>query len=178
MKSSNWYKLINGKWLHIVNCTLWRTAWTFIELKYSFCSTRNSKQFGYLEDLESKTYNHHLHSQIVCTWHPCLSMFVLVFCVVLVSSYLLCCLSFPSCSVLEFFWWVADFNSQIASTIYLYQHLKMTKCWRISFCTKLYNSISINYNGVLECQLKTFSVHCRQRSLICVYCQVSLIFRI
>ena len=30
---------------------------------------------------------------------PCLSMFVLVFCVVLVSSYRLCCLPFPSCSM-------------------------------------------------------------------------------
>ena len=30
---------------------------------------------------------------------PCLSIFVLVVCVVLVSSYRLCCLPFPSCSV-------------------------------------------------------------------------------
>ena len=34
----------------------------------------------------------------------------LVFYVVLVSSYRLCCLPLHSCSVMEFFLWVADFN--------------------------------------------------------------------
>ena len=35
---------------------------------------------------------------------PCLSMFVLVFSVVLVSSYRLCCLPFPSCSMFFYGW--------------------------------------------------------------------------
>ena len=39
-----------------------------------------------------------------CWSRPCLSIFVLVFYVVLVSSYRLCCLPFPSCSMLEFFY--------------------------------------------------------------------------
>ena len=38
------------------------------------------------------------------------SVLCLVFYAVLVSSYCLCCLPFPSCSVLEFFLWMADLN--------------------------------------------------------------------
>ena len=52
---------------------------------------------------------------------PCLSIFMLVFYVVLVSSYRLCCLPFPSCSVLEFFdGWQILIDYQYASTLDTY----------------------------------------------------------
>ena len=56
---------------------------------------------------------------------PCLSIFVLVFYVVLISSYRLCCLPFPLCSVYFDGWqmfllWVVDFNCPLLCWCFLF----------------------------------------------------------
>ena len=77
-----------------------------------------------------------------CLSCPCLSMFVLVFCVVLVYSCRLCCLPFPSCSVLWSFFmggrfkFLTDNNFKISWVIfhghdYIVIDLKLSWRWGI-----------------------------------------------